>query len=149
MNKENLITQVQLAGQNESRLSLLFRHHLAAKAKLPPTDLECLEIIASRGQTTPGMLAQETGLSSGAMTAALKRLESKKFITRTHSKEDRRKVHVKPIAKNIQEIYALYGPFVAEATALLESYSVEELQIIYQHYCAMSAIYEAQITDNS
>jgi len=147
MEKDQLIQQVQLAGQHESRVSLLFRHHLAAKANIPPTDMECLEIIADRKQTTPGELSRETGLSSGAMTAALNRMEKKKLITRSRSSTDRRKVVVEPIQDNVGEIYSLYKPFVTSATALLSQYSADELRIISSHYRAMAAIYEAQLQD--
>lgn len=149
MKKDQLIKQVQTAGQHETRVSLLFRHHLASKVHLHPTDMECLEIIINSKQTTPGSLSQETGLSTGAMTAALGRLERRSFITRAHSTSDRRKVIVEPIMENIQQIYALYMPFVVEATALLEKYSDEELQLISRHYDAMATIYETQIKDAS
>ncbi len=142
MKKDHLITQVQKAGQNEARESLLFRHHLASKAKLHPTDLECLEMIIAYKQTTPGQLSQATGLSTGAMTAALGRLEKKKLITRKHSSKDRRKVIVEPILKHIQPIFGLYQPFVASASQLLEQYTPEQLETIYEHYRAMAAIYE-------
>ena len=145
MKKDTLITQIQSAGRDESRLSLLFRHHVAAKANLHPTDLECREIIISRRQITPGTLSRETGLSTGATTAMLKRLERNKLIQRTHSTHDRRNVFVGPILKNIEEIFALYEPFVADATTLLDRYSVHELEIIHSHYRAMAEIYETQI----
>lgn len=145
MKKDQLIKQVQSAGQHETRVSLLFRHHLAAKAKLHPTDMECLEIIIDTGQTTPGILSRETGLSSGAMTAALDRLEHRNFIERKRSAQDRRSVAIEPIIRNVHEVYALYMPFVADATALLEQYSEEELQFIEHHYRAMATIYETQI----
>lgn len=122
MKKDQLIKQVQSAGQHETRVSLLFRHHLAAKAKLHPTDMECLEMIVNAEQATPGALSQETGLSSGAMTAALDRLEKRNFIVRKRSTSDRRSVVVEPVLENVHEIYALYMPFVINATALLGQY---------------------------
>jgi DNA-binding MarR family transcriptional regulator len=145
MKKDDLITQVQAAGQDESRLSLLFRHHLAVKAQLPSTDLECLEMIITNNRMTPGILSRETGLSTGAMTAALDRLERHNFIKRVRSTEDRRKVFVEPILQNAQEIFDLYKPFVTEATHLLRSYSIDELEIIRKHYRAMAVIYETQM----
>lgn len=149
MEKDQLIKQVQSAGQHETRVSLLFRHRLAAKVDLHPTDMECLEIINDRKQITPGELSALTGLSTGAMTAALKRLEHRDFITRTHSNEDRRKVFVTPVAENMPGVYALYMPFVADATALLSQYSADELKLIAHHYSAMAAIYEMQLKDDA
>lgn len=146
--KKDLIAQVQIAGQAEARLSLLFRQSLSVKAKLHPTDMECLEVIINGKEVTPGYLSRETGLTTGAMTAALDRLERNKLIERARSAEDRRNVIVRPLTRNLGAIYALYQPFVAKATEVLESYSDEELLIIERHYTAMAAIYEAQIQAN-
>lgn len=145
MKQHTLILGVQAAGQNEARLSLLFRHHIAYKAGLHPTDMECLELVLGNGQVTPGFLSDNTGLSTGAMTAVLDRLEAKSLISRTRSKVDRRKVLITPVMENINTITSLYLPFVASANKLLEQYTAEQLQIIRQHYEAMAAIYEEQI----
>lgn len=148
MKKDDLIALVQTSGKDEARLSLLFRHGLAGKAKLHPTDLECLDIIMGGEQVTPGFLARQTGLTTGAMTAALGRLEKNKLITRRRASADRRKVIVAPVLKNMDEIFKLYRPFVQRATKLIEQYSIAELQVINRHYRAMAAIYEEEIRYN-
>lgn len=145
MKKEQFIAQVQSAGKDEARLSLLFHNYLATKVKLHPTDMECLEIIIDARQITPGELSHITGLSTGAMTAALNRLERRNFIVRARSTTDRRNVFIQPVMEHAQATFALYLPFVSQANTLLESYSTEELRFIHNHYRAMAAIYEAQL----
>jgi DNA-binding MarR family transcriptional regulator len=143
--KKDAITQIQTAGQNEARLSLLFRHHLTARANLHPTDLECLDLIIDSRSTTPGALSRSTGLSTGAMTAALDRLEARGMIQRTRSDSDRRSIIIEPLLQQAQSVLSLYSPFVTDATALLDRYSITELQLIRQHYQAMARIYETHI----
>ena len=105
MKKDHLIALVQVSGKDEARLSLLFRHGLADKAKLHPTDLECLDIILGDEQVTPGFLARQTGLTTGAMTAVLGRLERNKLITRKRASDDRRKVIVEPVWDNMGDFF--------------------------------------------
>lgn len=145
MDREALLNQLRIAGKQEARLSLLFRNQLALKAGLPPTDMECIDILLEQENVTPGDLSKQTGISSGAMTAALARLEKKNMVIREHSKHDRRKVIVKPVMENIVPLFSLYESFVRKADMLLADYSDEELAVILRHYKQMSRIYESEL----
>ncbi|MEL6360910.1 MAG: MarR family transcriptional regulator [Pseudomonadota bacterium] len=61
--------------------------------KLPYTDFDIIATLRRSGppyEMTPGQLGTAVLLTSGAMTAALDRLESANFITRHASQSDRR-----------------------------------------------------------
>ena len=72
------------------------------------TDARCVDVILLRGRITAGELAQAAGLSPGAATTAIDRLERAGYARRARDPEDRRRVIVEPtdlIAKRSEEIY--------------------------------------------
>lgn len=58
------------------------------------SDLRCLYHLSQRGASTPGEIAAATGLTSGAVTALLDRLERQGLIGRRQDCTDRRSVTI-------------------------------------------------------
>jgi DNA-binding MarR family transcriptional regulator len=73
------------------------------------TDGRCIDIVHRRGRITAGDLGREAGLTSGAVTALLDRLEKADYLHRTRDTGDRRKVYVEPTAKLNALAEAIYG----------------------------------------
>jgi DNA-binding MarR family transcriptional regulator len=94
------------------------------------TDTRCLDIIERRGGVTAGGLAAETGLTSGAITAVLDRLENTGLVQRVRDGADRRKVMVALTEKAHRLAWDCYGPIAEGGTAMLEGYSDEQLTLI-------------------
>jgi DNA-binding MarR family transcriptional regulator len=95
------------------RVMSLYRHFSrAAAAVLRPLELELFEydvLSALRRQGAPfalqaTALAQETGLSGGAMTNRVDRLAARKLVRRAADSDDRRAVIVSLTAKGCQVI---------------------------------------------
>ena len=84
------------------------------------TDARCLDIIERLGGVTAGRLARESGLSTGAVTTVLDRLERAGYARRTSDPDDRRRVLVEmtPAAREANE--ELYRPLVEAATEQLQ-----------------------------
>ncbi len=74
--------------------SVLLSHSVAEKVGIHPTDLECVDFLYLYGDLPAGKLATLTGLTTGAITAVIDRLEKKGFVKRKHDKNDRRKIIV-------------------------------------------------------
>jgi DNA-binding MarR family transcriptional regulator len=70
------------------------------------TDARCLDIVQRFGRMTAGHLAEESGLTTGAVTAALDRLEEAGYLRRERDSADRRKVFVEltELSKALGEI---------------------------------------------
>src|SRR5262249_50475729 len=66
----------------------------AAYLGINRTDFRCLDVIDRRGRMTAGELAVESGLTTGAITAVLDRLERGGFVRRSRDDEDRRRIFV-------------------------------------------------------
>jgi DNA-binding MarR family transcriptional regulator len=85
------------------------------------TDGRCLDVIDQNPGITAGELAVAAGLSPGAVTTVLDRLEARGFVTRERDPDDRRRVTLKltPEANRLAwEAYGplgeMGGPFIAE-----------------------------------
>ena len=108
----------------------LFRNAVDAWAGHNATDMECLRLLFQKGIATPSELARHTGLTSGATTAMLDRLEQAGLIERQPNPNDRRGTLVTP-AKSGAEKVALWFESARQAQhELISSYSESELEII-------------------
>src|SRR5688500_6291618 len=74
--------------------SVLISDLVARRVGLNSTDLECLDILYLTGVTTAGTLSKHTGLTTGATTAVIDRLEDAGFVRRRRDTDDRRCVLV-------------------------------------------------------
>jgi DNA-binding MarR family transcriptional regulator len=79
---------------------------------------------------TASLLARLTGLTTGAITAALDRLEKSGLARRVADPHDRRKVLVELTDAGRQGCAAIYGPLVARGLKEMSRYSVTELEVI-------------------
>jgi DNA-binding MarR family transcriptional regulator len=95
------------------------------------TDSRCLDILDQRGQMTAGALAQESGLSTGAITAVIDRLEKVGYAHRVTDPGDRRRVLVELTDKARAAGYELMaGPMIDAGQTLLRRYSEHDLELM-------------------
>ena len=118
-------------GREMGARSILFHQAIANLAGVSVTDLKCLDYIDRGGDVTAGDLARMTGLTTGAITAALDRLEKAGLARRERSEVDRRKVFIRlcesPAMKRIAPFYEALG---REASQMITRYSIRELETI-------------------
>lgn len=86
----------ELCGQLATE-SILFSHRAASTLGLNATDTKCIDLVARHPNQpiTAGWLAETMGLTTGAVTGILDRLENLRLIERYKDPDDRRKVLVK------------------------------------------------------
>lgn len=94
------------------------------------TDLNCLDLIASRGPMTPSELAQAMSLTSGGMSIALDRLERAGLARRVHNPVDRRSVLVEATDLTHRRARGFFGPLAAIERDLLAGHSPREVRAI-------------------
>lgn len=73
---------------------------------------------------TVGQLAQQVSLSPATVTDILGRLESRGFVTRTRSEQDKRRVLVKPTAAALEALQS--GPSLLQENFVAELETLEE-----------------------
>src|SRR5829696_9202870 len=89
----------QIVGRLARRFStaaVLLHHAVAERLGLGPTDHKCLDVLRERGAMTGSALAAITGLTSGAITGVVARLERAGYLRREPDPHDRRKQVLRP-----------------------------------------------------
>ena len=128
--KTDLMKRALMAVRDYGVHLTLFRNAVDEWAGLNTTDMECLRLLFLKGVATPSELSRHTGLTSGATTAMLDRLEKAGLIERQPNPKDRRGTLIIP-AKLASEKAASWFESAREAQAeLVSSYSESELEII-------------------
>ena len=94
------------------------------------TDMRCVDAIEREGPLTAGQLAEATGLTSGAMTTALDRLERAGFVQRVRDAEDRRRVLVKLTEGARASADQFYAGHLAMSERLFREHTAEELELM-------------------
>lgn len=111
--------------------SVMFSQVVASKVGLHSTDNECLDFLILNGPATAGQLSEITGLTTGAVTAMIDRLEKAGFVHREHDKADRRRIIVVPNeAKIYSEILPHTMPMGVAVEAVCAEFSEEALEIV-------------------
>ena len=107
-----------------------FRNAMSEWAGLNATDMECLRLLFQKGVATPSELARYTGLTSGATTAMLDRLEKADLIERRPNPDDRRGTLIAPEKSSSAKMASWFGSARNAQDELISSYSESELEII-------------------
>jgi DNA-binding MarR family transcriptional regulator len=96
------------------------------------TDLRCLDIVDRRGRVTAGELGREAGLTSGAVTAVLDRLERDGFVRRRQDPDDRRVVVVELTPEARTRANEIYAPLAKQGAAMMERFTDAELAVVHE-----------------
>ncbi len=99
---------------------------LADRLGLNPTDLRALERVVAEPGLSPSRLTELTGLTSGAITGVVDRLEAAGFVERRPDPADRRSVTIHPVASRLAELQAAGEPLRGELERLLDGYGPAE-----------------------
>jgi len=102
----------------------------AARLGVNRTDLRCLGILFARAPITAGELATASGLTPGAFTIALDRLERAGYARRVRDAVDRRRVLVELTPKAHRAIQEIWDPIGQEAQAELATYTTKQLHLL-------------------
>ena len=131
MSRAQLIHALLMQLRYNSANSVMFSQAIATKVGIHSTDNECLDYLLLNGPSTAGQLAAFTGLTTGAVTAMIDRLEKASYVRREHDKADRRRITVIPNEAKIMEEIAPYAmPMGAAVEAVCAEFSGEELEIV-------------------
>lgn len=141
--RQALTVEVGRALQAYQRSTQAFDDEVGRILGLNPTDLRCLDWL-TEGPLTASRLADATGLSAGATTSMIDRLERKGFVRRVRSDRDRRQVLVEMTESGGARVGALYGPLVAEGAPLLAGATIAELTAWLEQLTAMRDITDRQ-----
>jgi DNA-binding MarR family transcriptional regulator len=94
------------------------------------TDMRCMDVLDQRGRLTAGQLAEASGLTTGAVTAMIDRMERAGFVTRVRDPEDRRRVFVELTPEAKEAGRKLYEPLAKAWPEVAKRYSDHDLAVL-------------------
>ena len=127
---------------------VLHGHATAEAAGLNATDFFCLNLLSLSGPLTAGQLAQQTGLTTGAATRMIDRLERSGFVRRSRDGADRRQVVVEvcPAAEH-NEIGAAIEPARRRMQAVFQRYTAQEVRVLVDYFTHAAPALLAAVDD--
>src|SRR4051794_32053548 len=95
------LAEVPLRWRVFANQTVLYTQAVADQLGLNLTDLSCTGILSAEGPITAGRLAELTGLTTGAITGVIDRLERAGYVRRESDPNDRRRVVVTLVGEKV------------------------------------------------
>jgi DNA-binding MarR family transcriptional regulator len=132
MKREEVIQAIVVKFREMSTQTIMFHQTVADILGLHITDHKSLDIIYRFGAMPAGKLGELTGLTTGAVTGIIDRLEEAGYVRRTNDPKDRRRTIVEPTGnkKLERKIEGIFIPLHERMHKLLSSYSDIELAFL-------------------
>lgn len=139
-----LLAELATASTAQATATVRLNLAVANQLGLPLTDVQCIGLIAE-GPATPTLLAARLGLTTGATTKVLDRLERGGYAQRAADPADRRRVTVTATPEGLARLAVPYAP-IAEAFAhVFDTYTDDELATVLRFMRESSAVADTQI----
>ena len=122
--------ELEIAMRRSSAQGVMYGQAVANMAGISNSDMECMDILHLEGRVTAGRLAEVTGLTTGAITGVVDRLEKAGYVRRERDESDRRKVFISVVEEKAEEIGKFYVPMQQAMQKLWSSYSEDELRLL-------------------
>ena len=146
--RDRLLMEGSAAYRRYVSAEVLHGHATAETAGLNATDFFCLNLLSLSGPLTAGQLAQQAGLTTGAATRMIDRLERGGFVRRGRRPADRRQVivEVSPAAESDQ-IGAALEPARRRMQAVFQRYTAQEVRVLLDYFTHAAPALLAAVDD--
>ena len=135
--------------RRHSTAVVLFHHAVAERLGLGPTDHKCLDLLRERGAMAGSDLAAITGLTSGAISGVVARLEKAGYLRREPDASDGRRQTLR-LPRDKSPVQDVVGPLRRDVADALENFNAHELvavaeflsrttDLIYRHAALLRA----------
>jgi len=147
--RRDLLNRLSDLGRVVSTQTVFLHQAIAQTVGLNATDTKCIDLIlrGPGGSVTAGWLSEMTGLTTGAITHILDRLEKRQFVERSRDTEDRRKVLVRVRPESLELLIPKYDAIGRAYLSFMERYSDKELQLICEYMEGTSRISERELAN--
>ena len=147
--RRELLNKLWELGRKMSTQTVFLHQAIAQSVGLNATDTKCIDLIlrGPGGSVTAGWLSDMTGLTTGAITHILDRLEKRQFIERMRDTRDRRKVFIRVLPESLEPLIPKYEAMGKAYMSLVEQYGDEELQLICDYLEKTSEVSERELAN--
>ncbi|MDX6616408.1 MAG: hypothetical protein QOD60_1499 [Solirubrobacterales bacterium] len=138
---DELVKQFRISGNQDAA----FDNVAAERLGMNQTDLHCINIIENSGGIGAGDLAAEAGLTTGAVTGVIDRLERAGYARRVPG-EDRRRVKVEVTPEWYRRAGKIWGPLRTDwGSTLTRRFTAEQLEQAIEFLKATNALSERHL----
>jgi DNA-binding MarR family transcriptional regulator len=138
---QTTIAAINALGRQFSDATILMHEAIARSVGLSGTDHKYLGILLQRGEMTAGELSQATGLTTGAITGVVDRLEKTGLVSRQFDPRDRRKVLLVPDREKAGQLLGgVFTDLQSRVLQLLSQFDDQALQVIEKYLAAAIAM---------
>lgn len=135
---DEVLARFSRLGRDVSTITVLLHHRIAERMGLSGTDHKCLEfVLQAKEPLTAGQIAQLSGLSTGAVTGVIDRLERRGFVRRIRDRHDRRKVLVEVADFDEAEYLHLFQDHIDLTERVLAKFGPQEWDVIERYNRAL------------
>ena len=113
-------------------MATLHNHAVAEFVGMHQTDQECIDLLDWTGPLTAGEIGAHLGLTSGAVTGLVDRLEAGGWVRRERDPHDRRRVFVHASSERGEELWALYQPLADAIEAYRDGLAARDLRVVVE-----------------
>lgn len=130
--RAELLRELMLEHPRSTGTAMRLATAVADQVGMPPTDLICLNLLASAGTAAPSWLAERLGMTTSAVTKMLDRLERTGYLSRTDDPTDRRKIIVRPDIDRIMALSSYFEPMWERMNEVIARYTDEQLEFVLE-----------------
>ena len=141
MSKADLVEQVIRGGRQFSIGTVLFHQAVGQLLGVNVTDMKCLDMMILKGSVSPTELAEHTGLSSGATTAMIDRLEKAGLVERHPHPKDRRGTTLVLTKEAIRKLPQLFESLGKAMATLISGYSRKDLEVLVDFFAKVAILW--------
>ena len=127
--RRELLTEVSAEAARYAAAGVRLSIALAQQLGMPLADVQCLGLLTA-GPSVPSDLATQLGLTTGAMTKVLDRLQGAGYITRSADLADRRRIVITADPEGSAALAVSYAPLREGMSDHLAGYTADELAAI-------------------
>ncbi len=134
MNRNQLLQALIQALRSYDAETSLLHQAVAENAGLNVTCFECIDLLARLGPMPAGKLAELTGLTTGAITGVIDRLEKAGYAKRVSDTKDRRVTIIELVwsKKTENEIAEMFQPLAVKLMHIGTLYTNDELSFLIE-----------------
>ena len=125
--------ELENAMRKVSSQGAVFAKIVADRAGISSADMDCIDFVNVEGRMTAGRLAELTGLTTGAITGVVDRLEKAGLVRRERDESDRRKVFIVPVMERMIEMGRPYELVKRAMHRQCEAYTDAELKFLIRY----------------
>jgi DNA-binding MarR family transcriptional regulator len=151
--RRKLIEELDRQNRRTGSVGSMHSRAIAGRAGLNDTDFECIDVLDWTGPITAGELGRRVGITSGAVTGVLDRLEGGGWVRRTADPNDRRRVIVElcppapdgPNPERYEEMAEAFAPLQRDIEGIVDELTDEQLETIVEYLRASGDAVERSI----